>query len=173
MIAAAERCRYALLALLCAVCRAASLHARAEDEGSGSGSGSGTGDEPPLSPEAIANISATVAALFVIGCALCYLLMCFNRAERMQRVRMAQERNKQISQQIEAAKQKRRAQQQQLSGGGQLETSREEERRAAGGLLFSQSHHSHEDPAGASRDKESSPTQPLVSSTRTSPSRPT
>ena len=152
------------LVVLCAARSVAALRLRAEDEGSGSGNGTDSG-EPALSAEAIANISATALGLFVMGCALCYLIMCFNREERMQRVRMAQERNRQITRQIEAAKQKRRAQQQEA---GQLETSSQEEGRAAGSLLFSQVHHSHESPVGTSRDQQSSPTQPLVSD-RTSP----
>lgn len=161
-------CWLALLAVFCATRSVASLRLRAEDEGSGSGSENGTDSEPVLSTEAIANISVSALALFVMGSALCYLLLCFNREERMQRVRMAQERNRQITRQIEAAKQKRRAQQQEA---GQLETSSQEEGRAAGSLLFSQVHHSHESPAGTSRDQQGSPTQPLVPG-RTSPSHP-
>lgn len=130
---------------------------RADEEGSGSGSGSR--DEPPLSPEAIANITATAAAVAVIGSAMCYLIMCYNKDERMQRVRMAQERNRQIARQIEAAKQRKRAQQ--LAAGSHLETSTNEEKKAAGNLLFSQSHHSHLE-GGGSRD-------PLVSGSSQTP----
>lgn len=175
LVNARERGVCTPLAVLCAVWRAGVLRVGAAEEGSGSGSGAeGSSREPPLSPEAIANIVATAAALLVIGSAMCYLLMCFNRDERMQRVRMAQERNRQISKQIEAAKQKKRAQQhQQLAGSGQLETSREEER-SAGNLLFSQAHQSHhldDQEARTSRDKSNNPSQPLVSSTRTSNSK--
>lgn len=147
-----ERSLYASLGLLWVVCRA-------DEEGSGSGRGSS--DEPPLSTEAIANITATAAALAVIGSALCYLMMCYNKDERLQRVRMAQERNRQITKQIEAAKQRKRAQQ--LATGNRLETSAEEERRAAGSLLFSQAHHSHED--RGSRDRlvsDSTPSKPTT-----------
>ena len=151
----------ALLAVLCVLC---GVSAAREEEGSGEdqlGSGSGSGSDPPLSGEAIANITASVLGISVIGAALCYLMLCFNKDSRLQRVRMAQERNRQITRQIEAAKQKKRAQQ--LAGSGQLETSREEEKRSAGNLLFSQAHRSHEE-GGESRDTESNPTEPLVPS---------
>ena len=152
----------ALLAVLGAVCRADFLGTREEmAEDVGSGSGREDSADPPLSGEAIANIVASVLGVSVIGAALCYLLLCFNKDSRMQRVRMAQERNRQITKQIEAVKQKKRAQQ--LAGSGQLETSREEERRSAGNLLFSQVHQSHEE-GGESRDSESNSTEPLVSS---------
>lgn len=149
MLAIVERSLFTSLCLLWVLC------SRADEDGSGSGGGSS--HEPPLSPEAIANIAATAAALAVIGSALCYLMMCYNRDERLQRVRMAQERNRQISKQIEAAKQRKRAQQ--LATGSRLETSAEEERRAAGSLLFSQVHQSHREEG--SRDllvSDSSPT---------------
>ena len=148
----------ALFAVLGAVCRADLLDTRETVEDVGSGSGRQDSTDPPLSGEAIANITATVFGVSVIGAALCYLLLCFNKDSRIQRVRMAQERNRQITKQIEAVKQKKRAQQ--LAGSGQLETSREEEK-SAGNLLFSQVHSSHER-GGESRDSDSNPTEPLV-----------
>lgn len=154
-------CWWVLLAVLCGSHSVTSLRLRAEDEGSGSRNG--TGDEPVLSAEAIANISVSALGLFVMGSALCYLIMCFNKEERMQRVRMAQERNRQITRQIEAAKQKRRAQQQEAEH-PEAGSQEAEEGRAVGSLLFSQVHRSHESPGRTSRDQQSSPTQPLVSS---------
>ena len=151
----------ALLAMLAAVCRADFLDTRETADDVGSGSGRQDSTDSPLSGEAIANITATVFGVSVIGAALCYLLLCFNKDSRIQRVRMAQERNRQINKQIEAVKQKKRAQQ--LAGSGQLETSREEEKRSAGNLLFSQVHSSHEQ-GGESRDSDSNPTEPLVPS---------
>ena len=164
------------LVLLWAACCATSLHLREEDDGSGSGSGSKNGTDggsPPLSHEAIANISASGLALLVMGSALCYLLMCFNREERMQRVRMAQERNRQITNQMEAAKQRRRAQQAQPVGAhGSLQSpipggrgGEGEEEKAVGALLFSQVHRSMEAEGDASHEKGTSPPyEPLVSS---------
>ena len=146
-----------LLALLVALCKAAHLPEREERSGSGSGSGSGDSDassEPGLGGEAIANIASSAAALAVLGGAICYLLMCFNKQERMQRVRAAKERNRQISRQLEASRQARKAAEQ------QTDASRAEEGRDAGSLLFSQEHRSHmdDDDSGRSRD----PSQPLV-----------
>ena len=134
----------AQVAALAAVCRADYLAAREEEEQS-SGSG-GDDDSPseeqPLSPEAIANIAASATALLVLGGAVCYLLMCFDKQERMQRVRMAQERNRQITRQLEEARRKKREQQ---PSGARAEASTEEERRSAGSLLFSQVHHSQDE----------------------------
>ena len=47
-----------------------------------------------LSPEAIANITATCVGVCVITGLLCYLLAAYNRQERMTRVRTALERNR-------------------------------------------------------------------------------
>ena len=170
------RYRWKAIGLLSAACCAASLHLREDDDGSGSGASSMNStdsdiDSPPLSREAIANISASGLALLVMGSALCYLLMCFNREERMQRVRMAQERNRQITRQMEAAKQQRRAQQAQPVGahdslqspipGGRWGEG-EEEAKVAGALLFSQVHRSMEAEDAASHDN--LPYKSLVSS---------
>ena len=153
----------ALFAVLGAVCRADFQDTRETAEDVGSGSGGQDDTNSPLSGEAIANITATVFGVSVIGAALCYLLLCFNKDSRIHRVRMAQERNRQITKQIEAVKQKKRAQQ--LADSGQLETSREEEKRSAGNLLFSQVHSSHEQLQGReSRDSDINPTEPLVPS---------
>ena len=157
---ATEGSVYTLLTVLFTVCGAAHAYLgtrqeEEEEEGESSGSGSGGGSEgPPLSTEAIANITASAVALVVLSSAMCYLLMCFNKEERMQRVRMAQERNRQIVQQLEAAKQKKRAQEKASGGGSQSGSSREEERHSAGNLLFSQSHHSHQE---GSRETENNP----------------
>ena len=156
-----------LFALLVALCGAADL---SEREGSGSESGSGDSSdssEPVLSAEAIANIAASAAAVAVLGGAMCYLLMCFNKQERIERVRAAQERNRQISRRLEAAKLAKKEKQQTHSAAErQAEMgSHGEEGGAAGSLLFSAVHRSHlEDDDGTSRD----PSQPLVTQSPTS-----
>lgn len=153
-----------LVAVLTGVYSVEYITKREDEEGS-STSGSGDDDDssqPILSPDAIANITGTAAGILVLSSAVCYLLMCFNKQERMQRVRAAQERNRQITRQIETVKQKKRAQQRQTQAAAaaprneddeSTETSNEEERRSAGSLLFSQVHRSHhEDQGEASRD---------------------
>ena len=52
------------------------------------------GTQPILSAEAIANITATVVGVCLISSMLCYLLLVFNKQERMQRVKSALERNR-------------------------------------------------------------------------------
>lgn len=168
------RSPWRLLTVLCVVYRVAYLDLGSAEDDGGSGSGNGSNDTaregggPPLSAEAIANISASAAVLFVMGSAICYLILCFNKEERMERVRMAQERNRQITRRMEEAVQKRRMrqeqQQQQQGGTSQVQVEGEEEEKAVGGFLFSQSHHSHEIETTTSRDIETSPTQPLVPS---------
>ena len=148
-----------LFALLGTLCRAADL---SEREGSGSESGSGDSSdssEPVLSAGAIANIAASAAAVAVLGGAMCYLLMCFNKQERMERVRAAQERNRQISRRLEAAKQGKKEKQQTPSA-TERQAEVGEEGGAAGSLLFSAVHRSHleDDDNGTSRDS----SQPLV-----------
>ena len=159
-----------LLALLVTtLCRATHLSERGEGDGSGSESGSGGSDdssERVLGAEAIANIAASGAALVVLGGAMCYLLMCFNKQERMERVRAAQERNRQISRRLEAARQAKRGKQ--LAPPAAESSSVGEEGRAAGNLLFSAEHHSHlvdDEVGGASRDPSQLPLVTTPSST--------
>ena len=155
-----------LFALLVALCGAADLSER-EGSGSESGSGDSSDSEPVLSAEAIANIAASAAAVAVLGGAMCYLLMCFNKQERIERVRAAQERNRQISRRLETAKLAKKEKQQTHSAAErQAEIgSHGEEGGAAGSLLFSAVHRSHlEDDDGTSRD----PSQPLVTQSPTS-----
>ena len=161
---------WSLLSLLAAVCRSGSSHLSERGEGeasSGSGSGSGDSSEAPLTAEAIANIASSAAAVAVLGGAVCYLLLCFDRQERMQRVRAAQDRNRQITRQLEATKQAKREQKQQKKQGAERVEPGLEEQSSTNQLLFSQEHHSHhedDDISGASRD----PSQPLVTSPTTS-----
>ena len=107
--------------------------------------GNGTSSEPALSANAIANITASSVAVFLIGAMLCYLWQCFDRRQRMQRVRMALERNKQIERQMAAAKarQKQRLEEEegrQVGAGGLIGGQGRE------ALLFSAVHRSHELP---------------------------
>lgn len=61
-------------------------------------------DDESLSGEAIANITATVAAIVIIASISCYICYCYNQRERMERVRTVLERNKAIRERIAAEK---------------------------------------------------------------------
>jgi len=61
-------------------------------------------EEETLSAEAIANITATVAAIGIIASVTCYLCYCFNHKQRMERIKAAIERNRVIRQRIAAEK---------------------------------------------------------------------
>ena len=149
---------WTLLALLATSCKGGGLSEGEEESGSGSGGG------PPLSKEAIANIASTAAAMAVLGGAICYLLLCFDRQERMERVRTAQERNRQITRQLEAARQAKKQKKQQSAGNGAEQEASEE----GGSLIFSQRHHSHLEEDDSSGPRGTS--EPLVSSLTTKPS---
>ncbi len=104
--------------------------------GANSTNGTNSDNDPILSAEAIANITATGVAICIISSVLCYLYLCFNKYERMDRVRMALERNRQIERQLAAARERERKEKEQQEGGG-----------GGGGreeLFFSQVHTSHE-----------------------------
>lgn len=82
---------------------------------------------PVLTPDAIANITTTVLAIILLTSIVCYLLMCYEKKERMDRVRLALEKNRAIEKQMVAAKARQ---------------SRERERAESGASIFSASHSS-------------------------------
>lgn len=69
------------------------LHFRALES---NGTSSNSTRAAVLSPEAIANITATCVGVCVITTMLCYLLALYNKQERMTRVRTALERNRYV-----------------------------------------------------------------------------
>ena len=87
----------------------------------------------PFPPLAIANITASAAAVCIICSMLCYLGAVFNKHEQRERVRRALERNKQIERQMAAS----RARQVDSEG------ARDEKSTEKGALLFSSVHTSH------------------------------
>ena len=82
---------------------------------------------PVLTPDAIANITTTVLAIILLTSIVCYLLMCYEKKERMDRVRLALEKNRAIEKQMVASKARQ---------------SRERERAESGASIFSASHSS-------------------------------
>lgn len=82
---------------------------------------------PVLTADAIANITTTVVAIMILTSIVCYLLMCFEKRERMDRVRLALEKNRAIEKQMVASKARQ---------------SRERERTESSGSIFSASHSS-------------------------------
>lgn len=102
-----------------------------EQSESNSNSTAGT----PLPPIAIANITASAAAVCIICSMLCYLGAVFNKQEQRERVRRALERNKQIERQMAAS----RARQVESEGA----RARDEKSTEKGALLFSAVHTSH------------------------------
>lgn len=77
---------------------------------------------PILSGEAIANITMTVLAIILLSSLVCYLVMCYEKKERMDRVRLALEKNRAIEKQMVASKARQ---------------SRERERADSGASIFS------------------------------------
>lgn len=59
---------------------------------------------PVLTPDAIANIVTTVLAIVFLTCIVCYLIMCYEKKERKDRVRLALEKNRAIEKQMVASK---------------------------------------------------------------------
>ena len=105
----------ALIVLLC------TNSASSQEEYSNSTAGNSTAG--PLSANAIANITASGLAVVIIAALACYLLMCFDREERMNRATVAIERNRVIDRQLAAARarqqQQQAAEQQQYDGNEQ------------------------------------------------------
>ena len=102
-----------------------------EQSESNSNSTAGT----PFPPIAIANITASAAAVCIICSMLCYLGAVFNKQEQRERVRRALERNKQIERQMAAS----RARQVESEGA----RAKDEKSTEKGALLFSAVHTSH------------------------------
>ena len=88
-----------------------------------------TGTTPVLTPDAIANITTTVVAIILLTSIVCYLLMCYEKKERMDRVRLALEKNRAIEKQMAASKARR---------------SREREHNESASSIFSTSHSSQQ-----------------------------
>ena len=70
----------------------------------GSGMDANSTADPLLTGSAIANITASAVAICIIFSVLCYLGLVYNKQERMDRVRMAMERNRQIDRQLAATR---------------------------------------------------------------------
>ena len=122
-----------LVVLLLTVSCVAERLAVRDGERSESNSNSTAGT--PLPPIAIANITASAAAVCIICSMLCYLGAVFNKQEQRERVRRALERNKQIERQMAAS----RARQVESEGARE----RDEKSTEKGALLFSAVHTSH------------------------------
>ena len=127
----------------------------AENEGA-----NGTRSEPALSTDAIANITASSVAVFLIAAMVCYLWQCFDRRQRMDRIRMALERNRQIEKQMAAAKARQRTSQLEEEEGSRAGAGGAASSQGREALIFSAVHRSHELPQVPGSPEE----QPLLSS---------
>ena len=136
-----------------------SLQPRLEN-GTENGGGNGTNSEPVLSADAIANITASSVAVFLIAAMVCYLWQCFDRRQRLDRIRMALERNRQIEKQMAAAKARQRTAQLGEGEGSRVGTGEAASSQEREALIFSAVHRSHELP----RLPEIPEEQPLLSS---------